>query len=132
MILATKAELCAMTGREMHQLECWLSWHGLKAVCREKNTVLALYDVDEYNDLVCQINARTMLAMADTTGIAPHEPAEKKPRGKRYDKRTVRGNIMWLRDKRKFPAMRIARELNIEMAFVIRVLEKEGKNHVDD
>ena len=129
MILATKSELCAMTCREMHQLECWLSWHDLKSVCREKGTGLALYDVDAYNELVCQINARTMLSMADATGIAPHEPAEKKPRGKRYDKRTVRGNIMWLRDKRKFPAMRIARELNIEMAFVIKVLENEEKKN---
>ena len=129
MILATKSELCAMTGREMHSLECWLNWHDLKSVCREKGTGLALYDVDAYNELVCQINARTMLAMADATGIAPHEPAETKPRGKRYDKRTVRGNIMWLRDKRNFPAMRIARELNIEMAFVMRVLEKEEKKN---
>ena len=126
MILATKSELCAMTGREMHSLECWLNWHDLKSVCREKGTGLALYDVDEYNELVCQINARTMLAMADTTGIAPHEPAEQKPSGKRYDKRTVRGNIMWMRDKRNFPAMRIARELNIELEFVIKVLEKEA------
>ena len=70
-----------------------------------------------------------MLPMADATGIALHEPAEQKPRGKRYDKRTVRGNIMWLRDKRKFPAMRIARELNIEMAFVMQVLEKEEKKN---
>lgn len=129
MILATKSELCAMTGREMHSLECWLSWHDLKAVCREKNTGLALYDVDAYNELVCKINARTMLAMADATGISPHEPAEQKPRGKRYDKRTVRGNIMWLRDRRKFPAMRIARELNIELAFVMQVLEKEKKKN---
>ena len=129
MILATKAELCAMTGREMHSLECWLSWHGLKAVCREKNTGLALYDVDAYNELVCQINARTALARADATGIAYHEPAETKPRSKRYDKRTVRGNIMWLRDKRKFPAMRIARELKLELEFVLQVLENEEKKN---
>ena len=129
MILATKSELCAMTGREMHSLECWLSWHDLKAVCREKGTGLALYDVDAYNELVDAINARTALARADATGIAPHEPAETKPRGKRYDKRTVRGNIMWLRDKRKFPAMRIARELKLELAFVSQVLEKEEKKN---
>ena len=106
-----------------------LSWHNLVAVCREKNTGLALYDVNAYNELVDRINARTALARADATGIAQHEPAETKPRGKRYDKRTVRGNIMWLRDKRKFPAMRIARELNIELAFVMRVLEKEEKKN---